>query len=115
MKRVMNHQTSSLCLMRAPTVSRRHKEEIGIAGSSWNLPLFIHLYVFVSVMNCLSHLRESAHADVTTVQGAVEIWISICFYQDDPQHHAYLTTETKSGNTGGEAAGEGEGITHLWS
>lgn len=57
MERVMNNSMSSLCLMRVPTVSRRHEEEASMAGSSWKPSLFIHLYVFVCVMdylcNCL--------------------------------------------------------------
>lgn len=39
--------------MRVPTVFQRHMEELSMAGSSWNSSLFIHLYIFVCVMNYL--------------------------------------------------------------
>lgn len=53
MEWVMNNSMSPLRLMRVHTVSQRRGEKTSVAGTSWNLFSFIHLYVFVCVMDYL--------------------------------------------------------------
>lgn len=55
---------SSLGLMRVPTVSLRHKEEIIVAGSSRKtlIYLFIYIYVyFLLICNCLNFFLGGGH------------------------------------------------------
>lgn len=49
----MNNSMSPLRLMRVHTVSQRRREKTSVAGTSWNPFSFIHLYVFVCVMDYL--------------------------------------------------------------
>lgn len=53
MEWVMNNSMSPLRLMRVHTVSQRRREKTSVAGTSWNPFSFIHLYVFVCVMDYL--------------------------------------------------------------
>lgn len=49
----MNNSMSPLRLMRVHTVSQRRRAKTSVAGTSWNPFSFIHLYVFVCVMDYL--------------------------------------------------------------